>query len=172
MKMRPLTAFDIDTVYEIQNACYLEVVPEDRDILLEKISLFPAGCLAAEIDGTVVGYLLSHPWNSASPPELNRPLGKIPGDADCFYIHDLAVAPGQREHGIGRALFRDAEQVALELGFSRMCLIAVQSSAAYWGRLGFTEYAPEASPDIGARVRAYQADALYMSKVLVSSSGI
>src|SRR3546814_11136617 len=95
-----------------------------------------------------MGYVISHPAVFGQPPKLNRLLGAIPAQADCYYIHDLALAPAARGSGDTRDIVPRIGTVAARLGYARIGLVAVNESTPFWASPGF---APERSPDIVAR---------------------
>lgn len=155
-----MTDADIPAVLEIQSACYTELTPESDQSFRAKLGASPATCLAASLDGDVVGYLVSLPWRRSSPPALDSRECRLPLDPDCLYLHDLAVAPRARSTGTGRALV-DAFLAQLgESTFGCACLIAVQGSEPYWKRRGFRVVSPSAA--LAAKLSTYGNHAVYM----------
>src|SRR3546814_10434423 len=71
-----------------------------------------------------MGYVISHPAVFGQPPKLNRLLGAIPAQADCYYIHDLALAPAARGSGATRDIVARIGTVAARLGYARIGLVA------------------------------------------------
>jgi predicted N-acetyltransferase YhbS len=74
-------------------------------------------------------------------------LTALPDRPDTLSLHDLAVAPEARGHGVARTLFAAVHALARERGFASVSLVAVQGSDPFWARLGFRavehfEYAP------------------------------
>jgi GNAT superfamily N-acetyltransferase len=133
--------------------------PEQDAVAAERLRLFPEGCLVASSGGSVVGYALSHPWRSFALPVLDTLLGALPADADVLYLHDIALLPGARRGGAGRAAVGRLAVVAARHGFARMALTAVSGTAAVWGRLGFVAVP---APDLAAKLATYGAGAAYM----------
>ena len=125
------------------------------EVFWEKFQLFPAGCLVSGAGLRLDGYIFSHPWRLYAPVHLGRPLGAIPADADCYYLHDLASL----RPGVGSALAR----AALDAGqnWPRAALVAVHQTQPFWSRFGFRELAdPPAA--LAAKLLLYSSDAVYM----------
>lgn len=102
--IRQAAMLDLDSILDVQSRCYQNVPLECREVLWEKMWLSPDGCYVAEMDSACVGYVLAHPWMFLDPPGINSQLKTIPENADCFYIHDLAVSEEGRGQGLGGRL--------------------------------------------------------------------
>src|SRR3546814_2446540 len=94
-------------------------------IFRERRALFPGGCFVLDGGAGIMGYVISHPAVFGQPPKLNRLLGAIPAQADCYYIHDLALAPAARGSGATRDIVARIGTVAARLGYARIGLVAV-----------------------------------------------
>src|SRR3546814_15142240 len=105
-----------------------------------------------------MGYVISHPAVFGQPPKLNRLLGAIPAQADCYYIHDLALAPAARGSGATRDIVARIGTVAARLGYARLGLVAVNESTPVWASRGF---APAPLPHIVPRLASHGADSPY-----------
>ncbi|QIF01658.1 GNAT family N-acetyltransferase [Roseimicrobium sp. ORNL1] len=57
-------------------------------------------------------------------------------DEDTLFLHDLWVLPGDMGHGVGRALFRHAQQRARARGFSAFELESDPNAASFYERMG------------------------------------
>lgn len=112
-------------------------LPERADVLEEKRALFPQGCFCLEDNGHVTGYALSHPWRLYEAPPLDRFLGVLPTDADCLYLHDVAVQVTARGKGAARAIIRKLDLVAQNAGLPALALTSVNHSRQLWETLGF-----------------------------------
>ncbi|WP_445464734.1 GNAT family N-acetyltransferase [Faunimonas sp. B44] len=137
--------------------------PEDAAVFAERLALCPQGCFVAEVRGRVVGYLISHPWRCGAPPALNARLGALPGPAECWYLHDLALLPEARGGGLGRAALALVEDAARAARLGSIELVAISGSAPFWARLGF---APLASRPGAAVPASYGADACAMRRTI------
>lgn len=153
-----MTAADIDRVLAIADAVHPDF-PEDRAVFANRIEVFAAGCLSLGVGQEMVGYLISHPARQDAPPALNSALPGLPSDADCYYIHDLALLPVCRGTGLGRRGASLAGEIALQHGFHRMALIAVNHSAPFWQSCGFRVVQPER---MRAKLASYGDASLFM----------
>src|SRR5690606_21655474 len=117
--VRCMQPADIGAVLEIQARCYTEVVNESAESFLAKLEVAPEGCFVAQAQGRALGYLVSLPIAFSRPPALDARQLSVPGDVDCLYLHDLAVAPEARGSGAGGVLVRRFMQRARQAGFRR-----------------------------------------------------
>ncbi len=93
-------------------------------------------------------------WNAATC--------HLPGSPDCLYLHDLAVLPGARRTGAGRALVGEFMNRLRASSTGRACLIAVQNSMSYWARHGFRPV--PLSGALKARLSTYGDQVVYMER--------
>lgn len=101
----------------------------------------------AEVGGLAVGYLLAE---LVRPPAT--PFG---GPTEVLYVHHVAVAPGYRQIGIGRALVGRAEQYALESGLSGVRLDVWsfnQQAQDFLAALGYVGYNVRFFKDLDAEI--------------------
>ncbi|MBY4638937.1 GNAT family N-acetyltransferase [Gluconacetobacter entanii] len=112
--------------------------PEDAAVFAERLALCPAGCLGLHEDGKrLAGYLLSHPWRLRAPPRLNTLLHALPPDPDCWYVHDIAIAPALRGQGATTRALALVEHAARRAGLHRIALMATGQAVGFWRRQGF-----------------------------------
>jgi ribosomal protein S18 acetylase RimI-like enzyme len=91
----------------------------------------------ADIANTAAGYLVSVPVPDYAPLALHATTLAPSGAPVALYLHDLAVLPTVRGHGVAEALIR-AYLDALTQGELRCgCLTAVNASSGFWQRYGF-----------------------------------
>lgn len=137
-------------------------LPEDEAVFAQRIRVYPAGCLGlVDPDVTTTtgsdelcGYAISHPIRWREPPALNALLPEDDDDDDDeerarggkfrepasplqYYIHDLAILPAYRGHGLARLCVEKVLAHARECGFRTTALVSVYRTKAFWGRLGF-----------------------------------
>ena len=154
---RQMESGDLDGVMAVANAVHPDL-PESREVLAERLELFPRGCLVLERDGVIGGYAISHPIRPGEPPSLDTLLGAIPADAATYYIHDVALLPSFRGGGLARRGVLRLLEIARH--FDRTGLIAVYDAAHFWARFGFV-----ASNRVArAKLAAYGEGAAYMEK--------
>jgi GNAT superfamily N-acetyltransferase len=161
-----MSAADLPCVMAIQAEAYAsaDFAPERPDVFRDRMALAPGLCLVAcDAAGAVLGYLLSHPWVDAAPPALDCALGSLPPAADCWYLHDCAVASRAHGQGMAAALYAPALARACSEGLRSGALVAVGDAAGYWARLG---YAPCERPGLRAKLAAYGPGARYMVRAL------
>jgi GNAT superfamily N-acetyltransferase len=137
--------------------------PEEDAVFAERLALFPAGCLVLESPGGVAGYVLAHPWRRLAPPALNTRLGALPADADCLYLHDVALAPSARGRGAAAAALARLDALARTSHLPCIALIAVGGTMAFWTRQGFVAVD---APSLAAKLRSYDAGARLMQRLL------
>jgi len=116
--------------------------PESPAVFSERLHLFAAGCrVAVDARDAVHGYAITHPAMLGHPPALNSLLLHLPPQADCLYLHDVAILPTVRQFGLGARLVALIEQHARALQVGYAALVAVNNSGDYWRRHGFSDYA-------------------------------
>jgi len=160
---RLMISDDLDSVEAIAAEVH-PGFPEDRAVFAERQRLYPEGTHLLEVDGKAAGYLLSHPWRWGSLPALNTLLGGIPGDADTFYLHDLALLPRARGTGAAGMIVAKIIEHARQAGFETMSLVAVNGSMPFWRRHGFVV---DPAPALAEKLASYEASARYMVRSLV-----
>jgi GNAT superfamily N-acetyltransferase len=159
---RAMTPTDLDRVERIGEHVHPDY-PEDESVFAERLHLYPSGCLVLQVDCSILGYAISHPWVLEQPPRLNSHLGQLPAVTDTYFIHDVALMPVARGTGQGRAIVeRLAEQARLNRAAS-MSLVAVHGSGAFWRHHGFHE---ADNPPIRAKLLLYGPAARFMVRRL------
>jgi GNAT superfamily N-acetyltransferase len=137
MEIKQLSVQDIPAVLEVQVQCYIPELNERGDTFLKKLRLFPKGCMGYWQDSLLGAYVFSHPWKTGEIVPLDFGLNSLPADADCLYIHDLAVSPRLRGKGVGNQLVQQLFKIADSLGIKDFTLVAVQDSEPFWSKYGF-----------------------------------
>ncbi len=142
MDVRELKAADIAQVLDVQKDAYREELLESGDTFSRIIAVFPRGCLGVFVESRLVSYVFSHPWRADRIVPLDDPRTALPVEADCLYIHDLAVRKSYHGKGVGTCLVKALVSLAEDLGIQRLALVAVQESEAFWERWGFRRDEP------------------------------
>jgi GNAT superfamily N-acetyltransferase len=155
--MRPS---DLACVEPLGNAIHRDH-PERPAVFAERLHLCPEGCFALDDLAGLAGYLVSHPWMLGTPPALDTLVGAIPGSADTWYIHDLALHPRARGSGAATAIVDTLAGLAAGRGVATMSLIAVGRSPPFWARQGF---APAPLP--AGKLASYGKGAHHMTRVM------
>ena len=139
------------------------LAPERIEVHREKIALFGAGCRVLVAGGRIVGYGIAYPWRLDDVPPLDRRMGAIPPDADCLFLHDVAILPQARAVGASHAFVDHAAGLAAQQGLSCLALVSVYGTDRLWQRHGFV---PRASATTSAQLGPYGRTALYMVRRL------
>ncbi|WP_220272003.1 GNAT family N-acetyltransferase [Crenobacter cavernae] len=159
--LRTMQEADLEAVLAVQRHCYRPELIESRHALASRRRLAPDTCWVAERADTLLGYLFAHPWAGEKPPALDTPLAGLPAGADTLFIHDLALHPDARGHGVGPKLVDEALRVARARGLVYSRLVAVQGADAFWARFGYRAYRLPTS-----KLACYGDDALGMQRAL------
>ncbi len=158
---RRLLIDEIRPLLEVADQVHPDL-PESAEVFTERVKLFPEGCLALvrHGDGKLCGYAISHPVRARQPPALDSLLGKIPSDADQYYIHDVAVLPSFRGKGLAAEAIRQLMDVAQRHNYRATCLVSVYGTAPFWARFGFVPEKADAA--LAEKLKEYGEDAVYM----------
>ncbi|MHC2537255.1 GNAT family N-acetyltransferase [Bradyrhizobium diazoefficiens] len=166
---RPAHASDLPAIGAIAARIH-PGLPERLEVFAEKMRLYPDGCRVLIADDEIAGYGLSHPWRRHRIPPLDGFLERLPDDADCLYVHDVAVLPDHRG-GIARAYVETIENLARASGIAALALVSVYATRPLWERFGFRPVTADA--ELRAKLESYGASATYMLRDLteLSSAG-
>jgi GNAT superfamily N-acetyltransferase len=160
-RWRPATHADLAGIVAIAAEIHPDF-PERPAVLDEKRLLFSQGCFCLANNDAVLGYALSHPWTLYDIPPLDRFLGAIPPDANCLYLHDVALLDAARGKGAARALIRRLDGLAGQVGLPALALTSVKGTRPLWEALGFAPVS-----DKRLDVDSYGGSATYMVKRLL-----
>lgn len=164
INIRPMSAGDIEAVFAVQAEAYAQGFIESREVIGARLAAAPQTAWVAEADGRLGAYLVAYPSVRGRLSALGA--GFYPStEADSLYIHDLAVQQRLAGQGVGPALVQHAWAQALRLGLTHSSLVSVQSSVAFWKRLGYCPQAP--GEDDQDALRTYPGPAYYMLARLV-----
>ena len=175
---RQARSADLPDITEIAARIHPGLAERD-EVLAEKMRLFPDGCMTLVADDAIVGYGLSHPWKLRQIPGLDDFLGALPADADCLYLHDVAVLPEYRGRQTAGSYIATIATIAksaslgsaslgsASLGF--LALVSVYGTNSFWARFGFRAVTPDAA--LRAKLASYGETAKYMINDLRISRG-
>ncbi|MBP0622588.1 GNAT family N-acetyltransferase [Cupriavidus consociatus] len=172
--LRPMVAADLPAVMDVQATCYTEVLLESCDALASRLALSPTTCWVADDPhrpGALAAYLFTHAWPETSLPPLDGVLDdgwrQAPTPASLtWFVHDMAVAPAGRSRGLAPRLYAAAQAAAVAARLQHSRLIAVQSAAPWWRRLGYAPVAAETAARHARKLADYGAAAVLMEKTL------
>ncbi|WP_424631919.1 GNAT family N-acetyltransferase [Bradyrhizobium sp. SYSU BS000235] len=161
-RWRPMAEVDLPAASALAASIH-PAFPEDDAVFVERLALYPAGCGVFDRGGQAEAYVVSHPWRRFEAPPLNSLLGALPASPSTFYIHDLALSPAVRNTGAAAQIVAWLAEYALAEGIRHMSLIAVNGSAGFWQRQGFT-----ATQDrtLARTLDSYEGGAQYMVRDL------
>jgi GNAT superfamily N-acetyltransferase len=127
-------------VCAIQKNAYPKVLHEAPESFAAKIEAAPETCWGVFMERGLGAYLIALPLMGTSTVGLGDtvfPNVVAADQADCLYLHDLAVDPSLRGKGCGEALTEHALQKAASHGMERLELVAVQGAQSFWVKFGF-----------------------------------
>lgn len=160
---RPMTGDDLAQVMEIAAQVHIGYF-ESEAVFAERLALFAPGCQVAVQKGAesaLLGYSIMHPACRGMPPPLNSFLRSIAAHADVLHLHDVAMLPHARGHGLGHALIGHMHDLMRHHRLVYASLVAVHGSAAYWRAAGFAA-ADESTDVIKNQLASYGSEAIYM----------
>ena len=162
---RPARASDLAAISAIAARIHPDLF-ERTEVLAEKMRLCPDGCRVLAAKEAIVGYGLAHPWKQYRIPPLDGFLARLPDDADCLYVHDVAVLPEARG-GAARAYIATIAQLARASGIAALALVSVYATQPLWQRFGFRPVTADAQ--LRARLASYGEGATYMLRDLAAT---
>jgi ribosomal protein S18 acetylase RimI-like enzyme len=122
-------------ILNIQEEAYVEIQPEDVNVLKSKWRSSPKTCAVYKQGNNILAYLLAHPWPNEIPPKLYE---ECPIAISLnLYLHDLALARESRGKGIANKLVKNLIDIARTQEFNKILLVAVQNSGGFWSKFGF-----------------------------------
>ncbi|WP_068088686.1 GNAT family N-acetyltransferase [Polycladidibacter stylochi] len=135
---QPMQAQHLPQVIAMMAAIYPDL-PEDKASIERKLQLYPKGCkvLCASEQDEIVGYMLSHPWKIGCIPNLNRRIDAIPVKPDCYFLHDLALAPKIRGQGAAKQAISHVMALAQNEQLDLIALVSVEQAVPFWFNQGF-----------------------------------
>lgn len=146
---RAMRVDDLPAVVSIADAVHGEFT-EPQAVYAERLALYPKGCRVFEVDGAVVGLLVTHPWYEGAVPKIGARLGALPEAADIYYFHDIALLPAARGTGAGAAATAFVLAQAKAVGCREVRLVAVNGADSYWAAQGFDYATSDAEGPYGA----------------------
>lgn len=158
-QVRPLTLADLPAALALQVQCYPPAIRDGEAAFASRIIHAPEWCWTVETDGRMDAYLLSHPWLSLSPPAPDTVLTSAGGD--CWYIHDLSIAPHARGEGLARLLL--AACLDAHPNIPRSELVAIPGAEPVWLRLGWSPVS-DLPAALRAKVAGYGEGSVYMAR--------
>lgn len=169
-RIRLMQVTDIPAVLMIQEQAYVDEILESAEVIEERLHIAPETAWVAETEAGVQAYLVTYPSRLGALTAWGENF-QCAHDADCLYLHDLAVATAAGGCGLGQALIAVATHYAEEKGYGFSSLISVQNSVGFWQRRGYG-VVENLSPAQQLLLATYTGPAYYMSKTIAVSEEI
>lgn len=161
-QIRLMQVADLGAVVRLQDHCYADEFYESPQVVSQRLMLYPQSCWVAVYQDKIWGYLFTYPSKLLHINPLGAEFGQYE-QANCLYLHDMAVSPDARGQGVASALLQTALGYASTLGLNHLALVAVQNSASFWQQQHFISHT-----DLGEQARAalasYGHQALYLTR--------
>jgi predicted N-acetyltransferase YhbS len=138
-KIRPMIASDLSAIEVIQAEAYAGYFLESADVIAQRFNLSPTTSWVAEREGDVCAYLVGYWSRVGKINPLNAAFTHVE-NANCLYLHDLALLKATQGFGVGRKLIQAATDHALQKAAAAIALLSVQNSKAFWQGFGFCEF--------------------------------
>lgn len=161
---RAMQARDIPAVMSIQAQAYAPPLHEEEAVVRSRLAACPQQAWVAEDAQGVCAYLFAYPSRLGQVTPLDGDF-QPHTEADCLYLHDLAVARRAAGRGIGPALVKHKLQRAGAAKLRYSALVSVQDSQGFWSRLGFRPEVKLAAPQAD-NLASYRIPAVYMVRRL------
>lgn len=162
--IRLMQIADLNAVVRLQDHCYADEFYESPQVVAKRLMLYPQSCWLACYQDKIWGYLFSYPSRLGQVNPLGAEFGQYE-QANCLYLHDMAVSPDARGQGVATTLLQQALSYAGTLGLSHAALVAVQNSAAFWQQQQF-DVVDDLSEAASMALTSYGADAIYLARSL------
>jgi hypothetical protein len=153
---------DLDEINRIADQIHVSL-PERAEVFAEKFALFPEGCFVFVLEGALLGYGLSHPWNLYDIPALDTFLEVLPERPGCLFIHDVAILPEGRGSGGAEQYVELAVSIARRLHMPFLALVSVYNTSELWSRAGFNAVH---RAELSRKLECYGDGARYMIRKL------
>lgn len=163
-KLRAMQERDIPAVMSIQQESYAAEVLEDEAVIRARLAACPQLAWVAEDVLGVCAYLFAYHSRVGTVTPLDGEF-QPHAEADCLYLHDLAVSARASGRGIGPALVRKNLEQARTHKLRYSALVSVQESENFWSRLGYTAHSELEPPQVD-NLASYQIPAVYMVRAL------
>jgi len=139
--LRDCSPADLETLYEIDQACYPRGIAYSRRMLRWYLSQRGSLCIVAQAAGAahpaVLGFLIAQARGATSPA---RAKSARAGDLGEGYIVTIDVVESHRRSGIGTALLEETEHRLAKMGVRYVGLQTAtnnEAGVAFWQRHGY-----------------------------------
>lgn len=133
---------------------------ESGEVILARQASAPAFAWVAELDGEIGAYLMAYPSHLGKVTPLGAEFAPV-HEADCLYLHDLAVVPHWSGNGVGAQLVKHALATGVRHSLRQTALVCVQAARPFWQKLDFADFSGLTAPALEA-LASYPGHARYM----------
>lgn len=161
-QIRLMQVADLGAVVRLQDHCYADEFYESPQVVSQRLMLYPQSCWVAVYHDKIWGYLFTYPSKLSQINPLGAEFGQYE-QANCLYLHDMAVSPDARGQGVASALLQSALDYAATLGLPHLALVAVQNSASFWQQQCFNSHT-ELGGQALAALATYGHQAVYLTR--------
>lgn len=160
VRVQPILDADWDAIADLEHHAYnSHGLSEGRAALESRWRVSPDTCFTINIGDRLVGYTIALPYPVFEHPELSSG-EETTFASDNLHLHDLVIAEDLRGAGLATILLRWLATTAQRWRHTRMSLVAVTDSEAFWSARGFRTCR-------GVPVsHEYGANAVYMTREL------
>lgn len=137
--VRSMAVYDLAAIEIIQAEAYAGYFLESADVIAQRFNVSPTTAWVAEHEDQVCAYLVGYWSKIGKINPLNAPFSSVE-NADCLYLHDLALLKSAQGFGLAKKLIQVAIEHALGYSAQAIALLSVQNSKEFWQGFGFTEY--------------------------------
>ena len=152
---------DIPDVLAVQAESYAPHMNEEESVVRRRFEAAPDTAWVVESAGAVTAYLVAYPSLLGQITPLAGSF-TLPNQADCLYLHDLAVMRRNRGTGAATRLVERAFAFMRAQGLRHSALVAVQDSRHFWENLGYRP-SEALSPAQENLLASYRTMAAYMT---------
>jgi ribosomal-protein-alanine N-acetyltransferase len=139
--LRDYSPADLETLYEIDQACYPRGIAYSRRMLRWYLSQRGSLCIVAQAPGAanpaVLGFLIAQARGATSTTRAKSARVEDPGEG---YIVTIDVMEAHRRSGVGTALLEETERRLAKMGVRQVELQTAtnnQAGVAFWQRHGY-----------------------------------
>ncbi len=153
MSILTLSLHHLPALMLVQQDCYSDDLVEAAAVMADRIIEFEQSCWGYFSGQQLAGYLLSYPSKLGKITPLAAHFPQYQ-QADCLYLHDMAIASAFRGQSLAPLLLNHAKAQAQSMDLHALALVAVQGAEGYWAKQGFVKVA-DVSPEQQAILDTY-----------------
>jgi len=137
--IRQATLGDINGICAVENSAFPSHRQASREILMNRIKLFPEGCYVAICDGEIAGFSTALIINDLKSLETLDPpdeqLHNLQGNT--YYLRSVGIKPECQGKGLGKALVTQQVEHAQILNKDYFRFTSSEDVEEFYTKLGF-----------------------------------